>query len=135
MNHEEQMAAQVVLAYVIGMFTAAGEETFSRLDILLTLNFVRTDPELFDPEVVIEHELLLDDEVRKAMGWGGRMKAESSVRAKLAELEGKRSQVAAELMKQGQTLAVKQAEWTAAIRIEGQIDGLKWVLTQVGPED
>jgi hypothetical protein len=63
MERDEQMAAQIVLQYVIGLFTVAERDTFTREEVLVLLNHARTDSDIFDPAVVIEAEEL-DTELR-----------------------------------------------------------------------
>lgn len=58
---DEQFQALNVLAYLSDLFTAAGKETFTRTEILVVLNAVRTDAELFDPSVVIAQELITSE--------------------------------------------------------------------------
>ena len=55
-NSGEQLAAMGVLDYVSDLFTASPRESFSRVEVLVLLNAVRTDPELFAPEAVVAYE-------------------------------------------------------------------------------
>ncbi len=57
MNSDEQFAALNVLDYLSDLFTAAGKDSFTRENILVVLNAVKSDPELFDPDVVIAHQI------------------------------------------------------------------------------
>jgi hypothetical protein len=59
MNTDQQFAAQVVLDYLSDMFTETPRETFSREEVLVVLNGVRTDTDLFDPAVVVAYELAM----------------------------------------------------------------------------
>lgn len=54
---QEQFQALNVLDYLSDLFTAAEKETFTRVDILVILDLVRADPEIFDPEVVIAQQI------------------------------------------------------------------------------
>lgn len=47
---EGALTALSVLDYVSGLFTIAKKETFTRDEILVILNAVQNDPELFDAE-------------------------------------------------------------------------------------
>jgi hypothetical protein len=57
----EQFAALNILDYISALFTAAGKEHFSREDILVVLNTIKSDPEIFDPDVVIAQEISTAD--------------------------------------------------------------------------
>lgn len=48
----DQPSAIAVLNYVIDLFTVANKETFTRTEILLALNLVKNDPEIFDAAIV-----------------------------------------------------------------------------------
>jgi len=52
----EQFQALNILEYVSDLFTGSPKETFTREEILVILNCVRNDPEMFDPDVVIAQE-------------------------------------------------------------------------------
>lgn len=54
---QEQFQALNVLDYISDLFTAAGREEFSRADVLIILDAVRSDPEFFDPQVVIAQQM------------------------------------------------------------------------------
>lgn len=58
------------------------------------------------------------------------MKEESSVREKLAELEGKRAQEW-ETARASKYLFTRERSEREALRLDGQVDALKWVLAQV----
>lgn len=49
----QALAAIGVLDYLQDLFTAANKETFSRVEILVVLNAVKHDPEIFDFQTVI----------------------------------------------------------------------------------
>lgn len=55
---QEQFQALNVLDYLSDLFTCAGKETFTRVDVLIILDHVRADPEIFDPEVVIAQQIV-----------------------------------------------------------------------------
>ena len=57
MNADEQFAALNVLDYLTDLFTAAGKDSFTRENILVVLNAVKNDPELFDPDIVVAQEI------------------------------------------------------------------------------
>ena len=46
-----------LMDYLSDLFTAAGKDNFTRSEILVVLNAVRNDPEMFDPDVVIAQEI------------------------------------------------------------------------------
>lgn len=48
----DQVAALSVLDYVSDLFTSSPRESFSRDEVLVILNAVRNDPEIFDAAVV-----------------------------------------------------------------------------------
>jgi hypothetical protein len=56
MSHKEQFQALNLLDYLSDLFTAAGKETFTRASILIILDSVRSDPEVFDQDVVIAQQ-------------------------------------------------------------------------------
>jgi hypothetical protein len=57
LSTDDQFAALTILEYLSGLFTGANKETFTRDDVLVIIDCVRSDPELFDPDVVIAHEI------------------------------------------------------------------------------
>lgn len=52
----EQFQALNILDYVSDLFTMAGRENYSRADILIVLNHVRNDANLFEPAVLIAQQ-------------------------------------------------------------------------------
>jgi len=56
LSGDNQFAAQVVLDYLSDLFTESPREQFSKAEILVVLNEVRNDPDLFDPAVVVAYE-------------------------------------------------------------------------------
>lgn len=56
-TEREQFQVLNALDYLFDLFTAAEQETFSRVDILIVLNLVKNDPELFDPAVRIAQQI------------------------------------------------------------------------------
>jgi hypothetical protein len=57
----EQFQALNIIEYLSDLFTAAGKETFTRIEILVVLNGVRNDPELFDPDILIAQQQAMAD--------------------------------------------------------------------------
>ncbi len=55
MTPQEQFQALNVLEYVSDLFTGSPRESFTKVEILVILNRIKTDPELFDPDVVEAH--------------------------------------------------------------------------------
>jgi hypothetical protein len=58
MTETEQYQALNVLEYLSDLFTAAEKESFTKTEVLIVLNLVRTDPEIFDPRVVIAQQIV-----------------------------------------------------------------------------
>ena len=52
----EQFQVLNMLDYLSDLFTAAKKESFTRVEILVVLNHVKNDPELFDPAVLIAQQ-------------------------------------------------------------------------------
>jgi hypothetical protein len=61
LTQNEQFQALNVIDYLSDLFTAAGKETFTRIEILVVLNGVRNDPELFDPDILIAQQQAMAD--------------------------------------------------------------------------
>ena len=55
-NPIEQFQVLNMLDYLSDLFTAAKKETFTQVDILIMLNHVKNDSELFDPAVLIAQQ-------------------------------------------------------------------------------
>jgi hypothetical protein len=53
---DDQFAGLIFLDYVSDLFTVAAKETFTRSEILIVLNNIKCDPDLFDPDVVVAYE-------------------------------------------------------------------------------
>jgi len=53
---EQAYGALCILDYLLALFTAAGRESFTRDVILVTLNSVKNDPELFALDTVLDYE-------------------------------------------------------------------------------
>jgi hypothetical protein len=56
MTPQEQFQALNILEYLTDLFTAAQKETFTRESILIVLDNVRSDPDFFDPDVLIAQQ-------------------------------------------------------------------------------
>ena len=56
MTWQEQFQALNTLDYLSDLFTASPKESFSVTEILIILDHVRSDSELFDPEVLIAQQ-------------------------------------------------------------------------------
>jgi hypothetical protein len=52
----EQYQALNVLDYLSDLFTASTKESFTPTEILIILDHVRSDPEIFDPAIVIAQQ-------------------------------------------------------------------------------
>jgi len=63
MTPQEQFQALNMLEYLSDLFTAAKKETFTRESILIVLDGVRSDPDLFDPDVVIAQQNVTSEPV------------------------------------------------------------------------
>ena len=57
MSPTEQFQVLNMLDYLSDLFTAAGKETFNRAGILVVLDCVRSDPDIFDPDVLIAQQV------------------------------------------------------------------------------
>jgi hypothetical protein len=55
MSDAEQFTALSVLDTLSDLFTAATRESFTRDEILIVLNSLTDDPDIFDPDVVTAH--------------------------------------------------------------------------------
>jgi hypothetical protein len=51
-----QDGAQIILGFVIDLFTIGAKSEFTREEILVILNMVKNDPELFDDDTILFHE-------------------------------------------------------------------------------
>ena len=60
LNTEAAFGALVILDYLQGLFTAAGQEVFSRDSVLVILNRVKNDPELFDEGTLLAYEKIVE---------------------------------------------------------------------------
>ena len=56
LSTDDQFAGLIFLDYISDLFTVAGKEQFTRAEILIVLNNVKCDPDLFDPDVVVAYE-------------------------------------------------------------------------------
>ena len=54
---QEQFQALNVLELLSDLFTAAQKNQFTREDILVIINCVRNDDEIFDPDIVIAQQI------------------------------------------------------------------------------
>jgi uncharacterized protein YllA (UPF0747 family) len=52
----EQFQALNLMDYLSDLFTVAQKETFTRVEILVLLDHIKNDPELFDPAVLIAQQ-------------------------------------------------------------------------------
>ena len=57
LNQETAFGALLMLDYLQELFTAAQRQSFSQAEILVVLNLVKNDPEVFDPEIVLAYEI------------------------------------------------------------------------------
>lgn len=53
---EQQAAGVALVGYIEDLFSHAGKQVFTRDEILVLLNLVKNDPEIFHPVVVEEVE-------------------------------------------------------------------------------
>ena len=56
MTDMEQFQALNLLDYLSDLFTASKKESFTPTEILIILDHVRSDPEVFDPEVLVAQQ-------------------------------------------------------------------------------
>jgi hypothetical protein len=68
---EEAFQCLNLLDYLLDLFTGAGKETFTRVEILSVLNHCKNDPELFDPDAVIAQETVTHELNSQCMACGG----------------------------------------------------------------
>lgn len=61
MSPSEQFQALNVLDFLSDLFAAAGKTSFTREEILIILDDVRSDPEMFDRTVVIAQQMATAD--------------------------------------------------------------------------
>ena len=61
MSPTEQFQVLNMLDYLSDLVTAAGKEAFSRTEILVVLDRVRSDPDMFDPDVLIAQQVATSD--------------------------------------------------------------------------
>jgi hypothetical protein len=54
---DEQFQALNLLDYLSDLFTASPNESFTRVQILIVLDCMRSDPDFFDPEVLIAQQI------------------------------------------------------------------------------
>jgi hypothetical protein len=54
---DEQFQALNLLDYLSDLFTASPNESFTRVQILIVLDNLRSDPGFFDPEVLIAQQI------------------------------------------------------------------------------
>lgn len=57
LTQDEQFQALNMLDHLSDVFTAAGKETFSRAEVLIIIDNTRSNPEFFDPDVVIAQQI------------------------------------------------------------------------------
>jgi hypothetical protein len=50
---QEQFQCLNLLDYLSDLFTAGDKQSFTRAEVLVILNHVKNDPELFDPETLM----------------------------------------------------------------------------------
>jgi hypothetical protein len=62
LTKEDQFGMLLALQYLSDLFTGAGKETFTRVEVLTILNDVKNDPELIDPDTVIAFDGLPEPE-------------------------------------------------------------------------
>lgn len=56
MTSQEQFQALNILDYLSDLFTVSRKESFTPTEILIILDSVRSDPEIFDPAVLITQQ-------------------------------------------------------------------------------
>jgi hypothetical protein len=54
---DEQFQALNLLDYLSDLFAASPNESFTRVQILIVLDNLRSDPDFFDPEVLIAQQI------------------------------------------------------------------------------
>ena len=61
MAPQEQFQALNTLDYLSDLFTAAEKKTFTREEVLIVIDRVRSDSEMFDTDVVIAQQIATAD--------------------------------------------------------------------------
>ena len=56
LDTDEQWGALCIIGYLEGMMTESPREQFSKTEILILLNLIKNDPELFAPETLEAYE-------------------------------------------------------------------------------
>jgi hypothetical protein len=57
MSIDEQYGALLVLDFISDLFTTGKKESFTRTDILIFLDHVRNQPDIFEADVVLAHQI------------------------------------------------------------------------------
>ena len=60
-DRHEQFAGLCVIGYLEALLTASPKQSFSRDELLILLNDVKTHPDLFAPEVVIAYDQISNE--------------------------------------------------------------------------
>ena len=60
-SEEEQRLCLGLLDVLSGVFTTAAKETYTRAEVLVVLDLLRSDTDMFDPLVVIAHEISTEE--------------------------------------------------------------------------
>jgi hypothetical protein len=61
MSPTEQFQALNILDVLSDLFSAAGTRTFTCVEVLIILDAIRSDPEFFDPDVVVAQQIATAD--------------------------------------------------------------------------
>ena len=56
LTHDEQFQALNLLDYISDLFTMSPKQTFTQVEILIVLNHVKNDTDIFDPLVLIAQQ-------------------------------------------------------------------------------
>jgi len=65
MTPREQAAALAVLRYASDLITASPKKVYTREEVLVILNLIQNDQDLFDPAVVAEMDVIENEIVKE----------------------------------------------------------------------
>lgn len=61
LDDQSAFGGLLILDYLQELFLASGRETFTKEQVMVALNCVKNDPEVFGPETVLAYELATDE--------------------------------------------------------------------------
>lgn len=56
-----QFDGLLILDYILDLFTSSPKSEFTTAEILVVLNLIKNDPDLFDPDVILAYEEAVKD--------------------------------------------------------------------------